>query len=279
MSNIFLTIIKSNKKGTLLALILLILLALFYIKMTGCLKKVTSSETPPLDISLNCIPGTSTEPSILIVRLFSQKLRQSLLNRTVDKDAIELNPIEIVVNKNIWEKNISFMVSDKKESQSKKINKGIEIFKAPPATKLSFTAEDTYQIFYKIAPASVPAPRKKIQAILKIGKYTIKSNILTISEEPATKYDQLLRKARISLFLKDEKKTMAAAETLITAQPKAVSGYWYKGRAFELKEDYKQALAAYEQALKNTTQLKKGVHKEPPILILERIKWIKKENS
>jgi len=250
----------------------------------GCGKKETSAhkkEIQPVDIILNVIQGSEDSPSVFIVRLISQKAKQEAIdssikgkkrNATAEKTD---SPFKLTANKGTWEKGISFyFIENRREAR---ISSGVELLFYPKLKNTSIGPEDAYSIVYSIDSKKLPKAGSGVYAVMRLEKYSIKSNPVELKEEPSGKYDKLARQAEVYRALGDSRKLMDTAEKMIADSPSGVLGYWYKGLAFELKGDNKSAISMYETALKNVPSPKKGDSYEPPLFILEKIKYLSRK--
>lgn len=64
---------------------------------------------PPVNISLEIIPGTAEQESVVVLRLFSRKLRQQML------DGKPVSSIQLTIDENTWTNNITFNLTKEKD--------------------------------------------------------------------------------------------------------------------------------------------------------------------
>ena len=188
-------------------------------------------------------------------------------------DGNAISSIQLTTDKNTWTNNITFNLVKGKGKTTEIDKTKITLLRARKDKKITFYPKTALQIFYEIRPTSCLIPGGELSATLKLDKYTLKSNKVTIPPLPTNKYDIALRSARIN-SLTNPGQLLTAAETLIREKPKSYLGYWYQGLAFENNKDYQGALKAYKTALKYYPQSTKSEHYEPPVYITSKIRYI-----
>lgn len=224
---------------------------------------------PPVNISLELIPGAAEDKSLVILRLFSKKLQQQKLNGE------EVSPIQLTADKNIWIDDILYVLNEENAEPAEIDKDRITLLRAPKEREITFTPETVIQIFYEIKPTSCLIPGAELSASLKLDKYTLKSNKIFVPPLPTNDFDRALRSARIH-SLTDPALLLEEAKTLIKEKPESYLGYWYQAIALEYNKDYKGALTAYETALKYYPPSTQNEHYEYPVYIIRKITQLKK---
>ena len=236
----------------------------------------------PLDVSLRYIQGVDGIGPLLKVRLFSRSLlQQDIDNKVLHKgEEKEIKPIVIDGPENFWKEAVVFFSAEKdaEETGGGRIEGDIRLVYAPEETQWTFTPGKTYEALYQLPSTAALAPDSRIWAELSLENGTIRSNDATIPREPEDEKDRLIQKASLLINLGRESELLETAEALISAYPSDSSGYWFKGVALESTGDNTSALAAYEEALKNFPTPGQEGSVEPPLLLIEKIRELKKLN-
>ncbi len=220
----------------------------------------------PLNISIELILGkTKADTSVVILRLFSRSLQQKAIN----KEKIE--PFQLKIKENTWRDRIKFQLLSKNGEMSTLNKSDVSLLMAPKGGKLRFTHQTVYQAFYIIHPSYHLSSKDKLMAQLQIDHYKLNSNRVTIPPWPTSRFDATLRQARIDWLIGSDR-LLESAETLIRENPESYLGYWYKGLALQRKKDSQKALQAFVSALKHYNQSTEKGHREPPVVIIQRIK-------
>ncbi len=269
---------KRNNKYKYIILFALIVLSFF-----GCgrakEKKTKKPPSIPVNIAIQYVQGVKNTPSIITLNLYSRITRQASyynINKK-EEDKKEVKPVKLSLKKSTWKDDVVFYIyKDKADESGKKLTDAELVF-APKETKLVLGPKDTIIARYKIPPVAVPAAGQLLQAKMKAGKYNIVSNKVIIPETKTSGKGILLRQAFIESELKDYDKLLQTADKLIAEAPASSWGYWYKGLALEGQGSLKEALTAYQTALKKVPLPKPGENREPPTPIFTKIRELKKE--
>ncbi|MBD3414438.1 MAG: hypothetical protein GF421_08420 [Candidatus Aminicenantes bacterium] len=234
-------------------------------------EKKDQIEVPPLNISLELIPGQAHDKSLVVLRLFSRKLQQQRLD---GKKSDEISPISLTADENTWTAGIAFFLTGGGQVDKERIS----LLRAPKDKEMRFSPSTVFQIFYEISPTSLLTPGKQLSAALHLDPYTLESNRVTIPPLADNEFERALRAARIA-SLTDPSQLLDAAETLIQEQPESYLGYWYQARALEYRKDYEAALESYNAALKRYPPSSETEHYEPPVYIVRKITQLRKQLS
>ena len=227
----------------------------------------------PLNVSIELIPGKSkADTSVVILRLFSRSLQQKAIN----KEKIE--PFQLKIKENTWRDNIKFQLLSKNGEVSSLNKSDVSLLTAPKGNKLRFTHQTVYQAFYIIYPSYHLSSKDRLMAQLQIDHYKLNSNRVTIPPWPTSRFDAALRQARID-WLMGSDRLLESAETLIRENPESYLGYWYKGLALQRKKDPQKALQAFVSALKHYHQSTEKGYREPPVVIIQKIKELLKDSK
>ncbi|MCD4721180.1 MAG: tetratricopeptide repeat protein [Desulfobacula sp.] len=255
------------KKNIAIPLLLICLIVIIMIMLLRSCSQITRETTlvPPVNISLSLIPGTPKEKSLVVLRLFSRKLQQEML------DGSPISSIQIIADENTWTDNITFSLAKGKDKTTEIDKSRITLLRAQKDKKIAFHPRTVFQIFYAIEPSACLIPGQELSARLKLDKYTLKSNKVTVPPVPKNKHDLALRRARIH-SLTNSGHLITAAETLIQEKSESHLGYWYQGIALEDNRNYQGALKAYKKALQYYPQSTESKHYEPPVYIISKIR-------
>ena len=90
---------------------------------------------PPVNISLEIIPGTAEQESVVVLRLFSRKLRQQML------DGKPVSSIQLTIDENTWTNNITFNLTKEKDETIEIEKTKITLLRARKYQEMSFPPE------------------------------------------------------------------------------------------------------------------------------------------
>ena len=280
-----------KKRILLVVVFVLIVFIVFWILKSGktsesgqeSVAKKEKAAKIPLDVSLRYIQGVDGYGSLLKIRLFSRRLLQQDIDNKVLYQGTEkeIKPLVIACPENFWNKAVAFFSSEQEadKTSGRRIDSDIRLVRAPEETQWIFTPGKTYEALYQLSSSPAVPPENRLWIEMYLENQTIRSNDVTSSQEPGDEKDRLIQKARLLINLGDGRELLKTAEDLISSFPDDHSGYWFKGMALESSGDETSALAAYEEALKKFPPFGQEGNVEPPLLLTEKIKQLKRNIS
>jgi len=244
--------------------------------------KITTQSIEPLNMSLFYLQGPDDGSSCVSVGIFSKMLKQEEIDSQIensygkDKAGQCTDKLCVKIGKSEWKNKVVFWKLDGAGAKEK-IQKGIKLVSYQADGQLLFRADSFYNAIYKIENSSMPKQGDKIYAELTFGKYKAVSNVVTMPVKRSGKYENLVRKAEVCIFLCDYKELMSTADKIISTKGDSYLGYWYKGLALESKEDYNSALESMNTALRKYRQSStSNILREPPVWLVDKIRELKK---
>ncbi|MFQ6082727.1 MAG: tetratricopeptide repeat protein [Candidatus Aminicenantia bacterium] len=261
----------------LIFIFMVIIIGFLILKSKKSSVSIEEKEEIPIDISLRYIQGVDGHSSLIILHLFSRQMLQKEIDNKILHREEEIKPLVISYPENFWKENVVFLVSEKGGSEYRKLERGVQLVKAPEETRLTIAPGKLYEAVYKVLPTVTLQPGDRLRAEMILHRQIVRSDEVEIPTPPTGKKEKLIQKAKIFAHSGENEKLLSTAEELISFAPNDPSGYWFKGMALENKEDYKSAISVYEQALKKYQKLAPGEHFEPPMLLVEKIRVLKKK--
>jgi len=262
------TDLKKNIPGKLLLPHFIAIIIIFVLIQSCSQSAHDEIPAPPVNITLELIPGTAEDESVVVLRLFSRKLQQQML------DGKPVSSIQLTTDDNTWGNKISFHLTKEKDETIEIEKSNIFLIRAQRDKEIAIYPQTVLQVFYVIKPTSCLLPGADLSAELALDKYKLRSNKFTIPPLLQKRKDIALRSARVNSLLNPDK-LLTAAETLIREDPKSFLGYWYRGLALENNKDYPGALNSYKTALQYYPQSTKEKHYEPPVCIAAKIRRLR----
>jgi len=236
---------------------------------------------PPVACRLAVLPGAGEQPALLTLRLYSSRLRQAHLDQgagLAGNDA-SLPPLSIETAPELWRREVHFFTVDRQTGHREDISAAVTLVKAPKAATLLFAPDTVHAAHYTLSRQASLAPGGAIQAELRLPYGLVRSNLAEMA--PVTQDEDEVRSRTIAIAhrLGDYGTMLRQAEELIARRPQAPEGYYFQGLGLEGQGAWREALAAYRQALARVKAPEAGRFQEPPDLLFEHIRRVEQRLS
>lgn len=242
-------------------------------------EKIKEGRPPPVDLSLTYIPGGMGDRSVVVLKIFNVQAHDASLHRVSDhvqrETSLEesVKPYTLKMKKGDWLDKVHFYVSSSFRDREN-INEALMVIEEPKG-ELVLDETQVYQVIYVLSSHQVPEAGSTLDAELDWDGFKTASNKVKISSQSMTDFDQKRHQSHVFYILKDADSLQEASEALIEIDGSQMAGYWFQGLAYELTQNYAKAYESFQLAL-SKVQPKPGVHSEPPVKIIQKIREIKK---
>jgi len=269
-------------------LVLIIIIGFWFLKNrkishSGSVQKTISQDKEtelPLDISLRFIQGVNGQSSLLKIGLFSRKLlQQDIDNKVLHKsEEREIEPLIVSCPEGFWSEGVTVILSEKKKGKEEyhRPETEVQLIRAPEEKIWTFTPGKRYEALYELSSEVHHPPGSHLWLEITLNNQTLRSNDIVVPSPPTDEKERLIQEASVLFYLENADELLRVAEKLISSFSDDSSGYWFKGMVLESTGNEESALAAYEQALKNFPLPGKEGNVEPPLLLVEKIRKLRR---
>ena len=275
--------------------VVIVVLAMAAVVTLMLIKRTDSDEIPPPTVAqvamwLQYFPGAPGGPGALKLTLYNRTTREAAFTNaagTLQADTEQV--VQLHVDHTQWDSLITFTVQDDENSEPAPLSDGVSLVTAPGEDELQLGATESYVLTFKLTASAAPPPGAQIRAVFHHANQEMVSNAVPSPLSPSGEGANnlaLQREARAAHVLGDYEQLLRLSEEMITTDPTAFGGYWFKGIALEAQGDAEGALQAYETALQylpepGRTQDLSGHHghADPALDIFQRVRALRHKLS